>query len=385
MERAETLGQIATAEPALAFRHPRIRAERIGTQRETRSRMPLLDLVPSRVTLDVSGFDLRWLGKTTRVGWAEIESARVDARLRIRTRSGALGVPRNAHGYRQLFEHLVATQRLTLPDRFVWTSTGTTLSLLVCAAIIAGVGLRVSAISEVPFWAGVFLFALAPFAWERYTASEGHLVRVSLFGRREYDVLHGVSWAPATVLGYPWCSVHVRPRLWFHPRGGKPELATRIIDRAPPERPHSASWRASVALTAPAGLRRQHDWLFWGFLTPWFLLASEPATQASVLATCTLLACWLTSGSLITEFRREGVWRLTILGVRFHPSHDFVRVSRQRLVRRDGSSVCLVWEMPVDWILRHWMPNPVAAEHDGYRTSSRGSNGRSVESYAFEL
>ena len=116
-------------------------------------------------------------------------------------------------------------------------------------------------------------------------------------------------------------------------------------------------------------------WLLIGGSALCFVMLGVPSWGVASL----ILALVVTRGLVLVRFRPEGLWRLTLAGPRWDDRSSFERIrcvsGVATLIRADGTWVD-VGGAPIDWILRNWMPNPVAPEHDGYRTVRRGPNRR---------
>lgn len=313
--------------------------------------------------LDDDGFELTWLGKARRIEWREITRVRVARRLEVETRHGTLQVPRNAHGYLEIFEQLVDRKLISIPERVRW-ATWRSLGFLVFIGILALAPPLLMKIDDPAAYGIGFTFIVSGLiTFELYTASEGCVAVSNVFGRRAWDarVLYGVS-IELGPLGYPVCWVTTKSGA--HVLGPVtsvvPELVSLIVNRPfqrgrasladPPL--HASEW--------PAGWEGFALLMIGAVAMP---LLSELGVPFGVVL---LFSGLCVVGSMRSLARvGEDVPCVSPNAVVFDRSREVHKACGKR---NDGSEVEV--HLSTEWILRHWKPNPVSFGA-GYRTAAR--------------
>ncbi len=336
--------------------------------------MPLFDLAPSRVTLDDQGFELRWLGKTTRVSWREIESAEVRRRLCVRLKSRTIEVPRNARAYLELYFALHRIGRLRIPAQLSWSSAGWTAFALGSGIGIVALGLLVEWLFPFVF-IGCAVIAMSTFCWERYTVDESGITARGVYKTKRF--LNSTLVARlCTSFSYP--QLFVSSGSGLIPHGGPQEVAATLLHcvfvgqrlKRPLLRARSRAPRKSTVVG--------REWLAWLFLGLPLLgsvlvrILDDGWPAELFVAQLLPLLLFCTRGKLFVRYDATGLYRFTVFGPRWDDSSSFVRIRvgelAVHLIRRDGSRVSLSSKAPVDWMLENWMANPERQTDDGYRT-----------------
>lgn len=351
--------------------------------------MRLRDVLPT-ITTTNDAVIVEHFGRSRSCAWEDVRSAEIGRCLRLHTRTSAFDVSRRSRGYLLLVDELVERRLLRVPEQLAWTTTRLALTVFAIGVGLIAWGTTCEPLGVIGgAFIGVVVVALSPFCWERYVVRDREINRWSVFGFKRYTgatLLGSELREGGTLTGLPDLLVTAGSGCCFAPGARQPVLVALIL-----KQPYEPLHR-HLRLYGTSRPRSEHLWVFWVFFALPITIGVHlvPASPDEHYLQWGFTAFWLvfglllTRGRLLTQFRADGLKRVRMLGTRFEPASTFAMIRGRTLVRHDGT-VFHVEHLPVDWILRHWMPNPVAPERDGYRTMSRGANKRSVESYAFEL